>query len=191
MSRHTIVNLKQIEASEGARANGVDAHFGRSHLDSEHLGVSYFRYPPDSARRIGHHHREQEEAYVVVAGSGQVRLDDEVFDLDQWDVVRVAPDVVRGFRAGPDGLEVIAVGSDRPEGGDGAMVKDWWTECHLGHVDDVVGPAGHGDRRPSVRRRSGAAAAPRSSASAAAAQTASRPPGRSSRADALAAPRRA
>ena len=128
MSRHTIVNLKQVEASEGARANGVDARFGRSRLDSEHLGVSYFRYPPDYRPSIGHHHREQEEAYVVVAGSGQVRLDDEVIDLNQWDVVRVAPDVVRGFRAGPDGLELIAVGSDRPEGGDGAMVKDWWTE---------------------------------------------------------------
>jgi mannose-6-phosphate isomerase-like protein (cupin superfamily) len=128
MSRHTIVNLKQIEASEGARASGVDARFGRSRLDSEHLGVSYFRYPPDYRPSVGHHHREQEEAYVVVGGSGQVRLDDEVIDLNQWDVIRVAPDVVRGFRAGPEGLELIAVGSDRPEGGDGAMVKDWWTD---------------------------------------------------------------
>jgi mannose-6-phosphate isomerase-like protein (cupin superfamily) len=77
---------------------------------------------------VGHHHREQEEAYVVIGGSGQVRLDDEVFDLAQWDVVRVAPDVVRGFRAGPQGLEIIAIGADRPEGGDGVVVKDFWTD---------------------------------------------------------------
>jgi mannose-6-phosphate isomerase-like protein (cupin superfamily) len=128
MSRHTIVNLKQVEPSQAARAAGIDAHMSRSRLDSEHLGVSYFRYPPDFRPGTGHRHHEQEEAYVVVAGSGQVRLDDEVVDLKQWDVVRVAPDVVRGFRAGPEGLELIAVDADRPEGGDGVPVKDWWTD---------------------------------------------------------------
>lgn len=128
MSRHTIVNLKQIEPSEAARSAGIDAHMSRSRLESEHLGVSYFGYPANFRPGTGHHHREQEEAYVVIGGSGQVRLDDEVFDLAQWDVVRVAPDVVRGFRAGPQGLEIIAVGADRPEGGDGVVVKDFWTE---------------------------------------------------------------
>jgi mannose-6-phosphate isomerase-like protein (cupin superfamily) len=83
MSRHTIVNLKQVEPSEAARAAGIDAHMSRSRLDSEHLGVSYFRYPPDFRPGTGHHRREQEEAYVVIAGSGQVRLDDEVHDLKQ------------------------------------------------------------------------------------------------------------
>ena len=45
-----------------------------------------------------------------------------------WDVVRVAPHTVRAFEAGPDGLELIAVGSDRPEEGDGVLVRDWWTD---------------------------------------------------------------
>jgi quercetin dioxygenase-like cupin family protein len=128
MSGHTIINLKQLEGSEAARAAGIDARFGRSHLGSEHLGVTYFHFGPGVRPATGHSHREQEEAYVVTAGSGQVRLDDEVHDLSQWDVVRVSPNVVRGFRAGPDGLELIAIGSDRPEGGDGATVKDWWTD---------------------------------------------------------------
>lgn len=65
---------------------------------------------------------------MVVGGSGRVKLDDEVLDLRQWDVVRVSPEVVRGFESGPDGLELIAVGADRPEGGDGEMVNDWWTD---------------------------------------------------------------
>jgi hypothetical protein len=42
-------------------------------------------------------------------------------------VLRVAPHVVRAFEAGPDGLEVIAIGNDRPEGGDGERVEDFWT----------------------------------------------------------------
>jgi quercetin dioxygenase-like cupin family protein len=125
----TIKNLKEIESSAPeAVADRLEARFGRKHLGSEHLGVSYFRYAPNYRSPVGHRHREQEEAYVVVAGSGRIRLDDEVVDLAQWDVVRVAPEVVRGFEGGPDGLEIIAVGSDRPEGGDGEMVRDWWRD---------------------------------------------------------------
>ena len=60
--------------------------------------MSYFGYAPDTRGTTGHRHREQEEIYVVLRGSGRVRLDDEVFELAQWDVVRVSPQVVRGFR---------------------------------------------------------------------------------------------
>ena len=40
-------------------------------------------------------------------------------------VVRVAPTVVRAYESGPEGLVLIAVGNDRPEGGDGEIVKDF------------------------------------------------------------------
>jgi mannose-6-phosphate isomerase-like protein (cupin superfamily) len=126
---YTIKNLKEVESSAPeAMADQLEARFGRKHLDSDHLGVSYFRYAPDFRSPVGHRHHEQEEAYVVVAGSGRIRLDDDIVELAQWDVVRVAPEVVRGFEGGPDGLEIIAVGSDRPEGGDGEMVRDWWQD---------------------------------------------------------------
>lgn len=126
MSDFTITNLKEIEDSAADRGPGIEARFGRRHLDSEHLGVSYFRYGPGYRGPIGHRHREQEEAYVVISGSGRVKLDDEVRELRQWDVVRVAPSVARGFEGGPDGLELIAIGSDRPEGGDGEMIPHFW-----------------------------------------------------------------
>ena len=129
MPGFTIKNLKEIESSAPENvADRMEARFGRKHLDSEHLGVSYFRYGPSFRSPVGHRHREQEEAYVVVGGSGRARLDDEVVDIKRWDVVRVAPGVVRGFEGGPDGLELIAIGSDRPEGGDGEMVRDWWQD---------------------------------------------------------------
>jgi hypothetical protein len=47
--------------------------------------------------------------------------------IGRWDVVRVSPEAVRAFEAGPDGLELIAVGSDRSEGGDGVLAPSAWT----------------------------------------------------------------
>jgi quercetin dioxygenase-like cupin family protein len=126
MADFTHTNLKRVDDAAADRSD-IEARFGRKHLQSEHLGVSFFRYGA-GVRTPGHRHREQEEAYVVVAGSGRMRLDDEIIDLSPWDAVRVAPGVVRAFEGGPDGLEVIAVGSDRPEGGDGELVQDFWTD---------------------------------------------------------------
>jgi quercetin dioxygenase-like cupin family protein len=129
MGDFTIKNLKEVDDSAAERGGAMEARFGRKHLDSEHLGVSYFRYGPNFKTSFGHRHRhrEQEEAYVVVGGSGRVKLDDEIVELHQWDAIRVAPNVVRAFEGGPDGLELVAIGADRPEGGDGEMVHDFWT----------------------------------------------------------------
>ena len=65
---------------------------------------------------------------MVVGGSGRVKLDDEVLELRPWDAVRVAPGTVRAFEGGPDGLELLAIGSDRPEGGDGVRIDEWWSD---------------------------------------------------------------
>jgi mannose-6-phosphate isomerase-like protein (cupin superfamily) len=128
MPPFTMTNLKQVENAAAERGPDLEARFGRKHLDSDHLGVSYFRYAPGFHTPFGHRHEEQEEVYVVIGGSGRVKLDDEIIDLQPWDTVRVAPEVTRGFEGGPKGLEIIAIGADRPEGGDGVMVQDWWTE---------------------------------------------------------------
>jgi len=128
MPSYTIKNLKDVDDSAASSGGNVEARFGRKHLDSRELGVSFFRYGPNYRSGMGHSHREQEEAYVVVAGSGRVKLDDEILELREWDVIRVAPEVVRAFEGGPDGIELIAIGGARPEEGDGVPVKDWWVE---------------------------------------------------------------
>jgi quercetin dioxygenase-like cupin family protein len=125
VSDYTIVNLLEIEDSVGGRVPGLEGRFSRTLLGSTDLGVSHWRYAPRT-RNQGHSHREQEEAYVVVAGSGRVRLDDEVREIRRWDVIRVAPPVVRGFAAGPDGLELIAVGGPKPEGVDSVLSDSPW-----------------------------------------------------------------
>jgi uncharacterized cupin superfamily protein len=124
MTDFAIKNLMEIE--DASSRPEVEARFGRKFLDSEHLGVSHFRYSPGFRAVDGHNHKVQEEVYLVLTGSGRIRLDDEIVELRRWDTVRVAPSVVRGFEAGPEGLEVIAIGSDKPEGGDGALVANRW-----------------------------------------------------------------
>jgi quercetin dioxygenase-like cupin family protein len=128
MSNYTKLNLLELDDSIGDRAPEIEGRFGRTRLGSRDIGVSHFRYAPGFRSPVGHRHREQEEAYVVVAGSGRVLLDGEVVDLRQWDTVRVAPETVRAFEAGPDGLEVIAIGGPRPEGGDGEMAPADWPD---------------------------------------------------------------
>jgi mannose-6-phosphate isomerase-like protein (cupin superfamily) len=124
MSDYAVKNLLEIDDSlDGGE---VEARFSRKYLDSEELGVSLFRYAPNKVATDGHHHKEQEEAYVVVGGSGRIKLDDEVVELRHFDVVRVAPHVVRGFEAGPEGLEILAVGGRKPEGGDGVRDQGRW-----------------------------------------------------------------
>jgi quercetin dioxygenase-like cupin family protein len=128
MSGYSTVNLLEIDDSVGDRAPGLEARFARKHLDSRDLGVSLFRYAPNLRSPMAHSHREQEEAYVVVAGSGRVLLDDEVVELRLWDVVRVAPEVVRAFEAGPEGMDLIAIGGPKPADGDGVRGTATWPD---------------------------------------------------------------
>jgi mannose-6-phosphate isomerase-like protein (cupin superfamily) len=128
MSAYTILNLMELDDAIGERVDGLEGRFARKHLESRDLGISHWRYAPNLRSPASHRHGEQEEAYIVLSGSGRVRLGDEVRDVRQWDIVRVAPEVIRAFEAGPDGLEMIAVGGPRPEEGDGEQVQDEWPE---------------------------------------------------------------
>src|ERR1700759_5522161 len=100
MGDYAVKNLLEIDDSFGGGGD-IEARFSRKYIDSEELGVSLFRYAPNKVATSGHHHEEQEEAYVVIGGTGRIRLDDDVVELQKFDVVRVAPHVVRAFEAGP------------------------------------------------------------------------------------------
>ena len=129
MERHGRVNLRELEDSVQGRAQGIEGRFGRGAVGARDIGVSLWRYAPHVRAPVGHRHREQEEACLVVAGSGEILLDGEVTELRPWDLVRVSPDVVRAFAAGPDGLEIVAVGGPKPEGGDGVRSDTPWRDA--------------------------------------------------------------
>jgi len=127
MSAYALINLLDLD-DLAADAPDRSVRFGRTALESRDLGVSLFTYEAGVRSSMAHSHKEQEEAYVVVRGSGRMRLGDEIREIKEWDVIRVAPEVVRGFEAGPDGLELLAVGGPKPEGGDGQLSDSPWPE---------------------------------------------------------------
>jgi hypothetical protein len=61
----------------------------------------------------------------VEARSGRSAMESEHLGVSLF---RVAPPVARAFEAGPEGLDLLAVGNDRPDGGDGEMVEDFWQD---------------------------------------------------------------
>ncbi|HET8894112.1 MAG TPA: cupin domain-containing protein [Gaiellaceae bacterium] len=128
MSGYTIKNLKQVDdsATQFGLSPNLEARFARKPLDGKNAGLSYQRLAPGFRVPFGHTHETQEEIYVVVSGSGRLKLDDEVVDVQQWDAIRVAPRTMRNWEAGPDGLEFVAFGAGRA--GDAEMTQDWWSD---------------------------------------------------------------
>ena len=112
-------------------APGLEFRAATKALGLEHAGLSYQRIPPGYRFPYGHTHEQQEEVYVVVRGSGRMKLDDEIVELREWDAVRVPPGTWRGYEAGPDGLEIIVTGA--PGLGENRRAdvegqRDWWTD---------------------------------------------------------------
>jgi mannose-6-phosphate isomerase-like protein (cupin superfamily) len=105
--------------------DGMEARFAKGDLDAEQTGVSHHRLAAGKRQPFGHKHEEAEEVYVVIAGSGLIKLDDEIVEIETLDAIRVSPEVTRAFEAGSDGLEVIAMGPRRD--GDGEVIPGWWS----------------------------------------------------------------
>ena len=125
---YTFKKLSEVEDSAPGFGFGdlQEARFATGALDAERTGVSFHRVKPDRRQGFGHRHDEAEEVYVVVGGSGRVKLDDDIVELAKLDALRVAPGVTRQFEAGPEGLELLAFGQ-RHEG-DGELVPGWWDD---------------------------------------------------------------
>jgi mannose-6-phosphate isomerase-like protein (cupin superfamily) len=125
---YTKKKLTEVEDSAPRFGHGEvqEARFANDDLEAERTGISHLRVKPGERQGFAHKHDEAEEVYVVIAGSGRVKLDDEIVEIEELDAIRVAPPVVRQFEAGPEGLELIAVGA-RHEG-DGDVLPGWWSD---------------------------------------------------------------
>jgi mannose-6-phosphate isomerase-like protein (cupin superfamily) len=124
---HTHVNLDDVEdvAAKHGLGHRWEARAARTALDAAQTGVMHIRLHPGQRSPFAHKHVQAEEIYVVLSGSGQVKLGAEFVVLGNRDAVRISPEVSRAFEAGPEGLELLVFGPHHP--GDGEMVEDDWT----------------------------------------------------------------
>jgi mannose-6-phosphate isomerase-like protein (cupin superfamily) len=124
----TVKNLRDVKdsAPEFGFDSTQEAHFARGDLDAEATGLSFHVVKPGQRQGFAHRHTEAEEIYVVVSGSGRVKIDDEITDIGPLDAIRVAPTAARAFAAGDEGLELVAFGPHHQ--GDGELIKeDFWS----------------------------------------------------------------
>jgi quercetin dioxygenase-like cupin family protein len=130
----TLRNLKEDLEDLGSNFDGapdLEFRLASKALELEQCGLGYQRIPPGYRFPYGHTHKEQEEIYVVVRGSGRMKLDDEIVELKEWDVVRVPPGTWRGYEGGPEGLQILVFGApnlgENPRD-DVEGQRDWWAD---------------------------------------------------------------
>ena len=101
-------------------------------VDAEQVALTYRRMPPQTGGKgsYGHSHKTQEELYLVLSGTLQFKLGDEVIDVGPHSAVRVAPEVVRSvWNEGPEDAELViaSVRIDDPRA-DTELHEGFWPE---------------------------------------------------------------
>ena len=115
---YTIKNLEEVEDSAPKFGFGQtqEARFARTDLEAERTGLSFHRVLCGQQQGFAHRHEKAEEIYVVLRGTGRVKLDDDVHEIRPLDAIRVEPHVARAFEAGHDEpLEILAFGPHEPD----------------------------------------------------------------------------
>jgi mannose-6-phosphate isomerase-like protein (cupin superfamily) len=130
----TLTNLREDLDDLGSNfdgAPGLEFRAASQALGLERSALGFQHVPPGHRFPYGHTHKEQEEVFVVVGGSGRMKLDDAIVDVKRWDAVRIPPGTWRGYEAGPEGLDLLVIGAphlganprDDVEG-----TRDWWAD---------------------------------------------------------------
>ena len=124
---YTKKNLRDVEDSavKFGLSDAQEARFARRDLAAKQTGLTHLIIKPGQREAFAHRHRDAEEVYVVLAGSGRVKLDDDMVDLTELDAVRVGPGTTRQLEAGANGVEVLIVGAHVEA--DVEQVSDFWT----------------------------------------------------------------
>jgi uncharacterized cupin superfamily protein len=124
---YTIKNLRQVDdvAPRFGFSEVQEARFAREDLGCETIGLAFHVVKPGCRQAFAHRHEQAEEIYVVLSGTGRVKLDDDVHGVGPMDAIRIAPQIARAFEAGSDGLELLVFGP-RHAGDSEVLQEDFW-----------------------------------------------------------------
>jgi mannose-6-phosphate isomerase-like protein (cupin superfamily) len=105
---------------------------GASDLGNEQVSFTWRRMPAKTGGKgsYGHRHKTQEEIYFVASGTLQFKLEDEILDVPEGSVVRIAPSVWRSvWNEGPDDAVLIMCSSRLENARDDVeFLEDFWPE---------------------------------------------------------------
>jgi mannose-6-phosphate isomerase-like protein (cupin superfamily) len=128
MADYTHKNLGDVKDAAPGFGFGEmgQIRFAKDDLDAQRTGITHLKLNPGTRMPFGHKHDEAEEIYVVIAGSGLMKMDDEIVEIVELDAIRISPETARGFEAGPEGISLIAMGTRHD--GDGEVLPNWWVD---------------------------------------------------------------
>lgn len=124
---YTIKKLREVDdvAPRFGFSEVQEARFARKDLGAETIGLAFHVVKPGCRQAFAHRHEQAEEIYVVLSGTGRMKLDDDVREVAPMDAIRVAPQVARAFEADGDGLELLVFGPRHENDGE-ALQEDFW-----------------------------------------------------------------
>ena len=104
-------DLVDVDSLEGEGPGGMVRKLQRA-VGARAFGFNHFTIPPGVEGREHHYGDENmEEVYVIVRGSGVMRVDGEDVELRPGRFLRVDPASTRVPVAGDDGLEFVTFGA--------------------------------------------------------------------------------
>jgi mannose-6-phosphate isomerase-like protein (cupin superfamily) len=122
---YSIKSLREVEdqAPKFGFSEVQEARFPREDLKADTIGLAFHRVKAGKRQAFAHRHEEAEEIYVVLAGTGRIKLDDDVHVVGALDAIRVAPKIARAFEADPqEDLELLVFGPRHA--GDGEVIRE-------------------------------------------------------------------
>lgn len=82
----------------------------RKQLELEAVALGLIRIPANEGYTFTHSHRQQEEVYMVIEGSGVLAVNGVMLELNRGDMVRVSASARRALKANDQGLFIICAG---------------------------------------------------------------------------------
>jgi mannose-6-phosphate isomerase-like protein (cupin superfamily) len=132
MADFTVVRAEDVPsmATEvGMDPEHFDVRFLREALGLETFALTVQRFAAGWKPTRGHRHGVQEEAYVLVSGRAEAKLDDEVVELEPITAVRVPPRTARAVRAaGYEEAVFVIVAAPQAGFDDVEFIANFWAE---------------------------------------------------------------
>lgn len=87
-----------VHASVGYLHNFEGKQFVKDATGATSCEISFGTLPSGGVIPFFHSHKENEENYIILSGSGRFQVNDDVFDIAEGSVIRVATNCDRNIR---------------------------------------------------------------------------------------------